>query len=49
MNECKAGVYKNNTIVTHAALMCWGGFGQPPCQYLEECAKENNLKKRKKK
>lgn len=48
-SECKTGLYKSNIIVTHHALMCVGGFGQPPCQYLEQCAKENNMTIRKRK
>jgi hypothetical protein len=43
MGECKKGVYINNSIVTHYGLMCFGGFGQSQCDYLEECARDNGM------
>jgi hypothetical protein len=46
MGECKAGLYKSNSIVTHTPLMCFGGLGQPTCQYLKECMDENGFKLR---
>ena len=48
MGKCKAGYYKTNIVVTHGPLVCFGGFGQPECSYLEECTKEHGMKKRKK-
>lgn len=47
MGDCKAGIYKDNIAVTHFPLMCFGGLGQPRCEYLDECVQENGLKKRK--
>jgi len=35
MNECNAGKYKTNTVVTHSPLICYGGYGQPACKYLD--------------
>ena len=46
---CKAGHYKTNKVVKMGALLCHGGYDQPPCRYLKECAKENGLKLRRKK
>jgi hypothetical protein len=40
MKECKAGYYKDNSVVTHSPLVCFGGFGQPECKYLNECLNE---------
>jgi hypothetical protein len=40
MNECKAGYYKTNTVLTHGPLVCYGGFGVPECQHLADCIKE---------
>ncbi len=48
MNECNAKYYKNNTIVTHSPLVCFGGLGQPPCQYLTNCMQENGVVLKKK-
>ena len=25
------------SVVLHSCLVCWGGFGQPPCPYLKKC------------
>ena len=36
-DKCKAGQYTTNSIVTHSPLVCFGGFGQHRCKYLEEC------------
>lgn len=47
MGECKVGLYKDNSIVLHGDLMCFGGFGQPQCAHLDNCAKENGLVFRK--
>jgi hypothetical protein len=47
MGECKAGHYTNNEVVTHMPLVCHGGEGQPPCEYLDRCAIENGMKKRR--
>jgi len=46
---CKAGTYKTNKVVLLGALVCRGGFGQPKCEYLPACAKENGIKLRGKK
>jgi hypothetical protein len=40
MNECKAGIFKTNYVVTHRPLVCLGGFGRLPCEYLESCIDE---------
>jgi hypothetical protein len=29
MTTCKAGHYKDNSIITHGPLVCFGGYGQP--------------------
>ncbi len=47
MGECRAKIYKDNSVVTHFPLVCFGGFGQPRCPYLDICAPENNMKKEK--
>lgn len=47
MGECKSGIYKDNVVVTHFPLVCFGGLGQPRCKYLDACAQENGMKKRK--
>ncbi len=44
MGICQAGIYKDNMIVTRHPLMCFGGFGQPPCKYLADCMKENQMR-----
>jgi len=41
MGECKKGIYKDNFVVTRKPLMCYGGFGQPKCEYVKECFKEH--------
>lgn len=38
---CKAGYYKANSVITHGPLVCFGGFGQPQCEYLAECLEAN--------
>lgn len=48
MGCCKANHFTTNIMVTHSAFVCFGGFGQTPCQYLQECMKEYNMKFRKK-
>lgn len=45
MGECKAKQYTNNIVVTHNPLRCFGGFGQPKCDFLIECAEEHNMHK----
>jgi hypothetical protein len=40
MNECNARQYKTNIVVTHDPLVCYGGYGQPACKYLELCIME---------
>lgn len=46
MRKCRAGKYTDNIVVTHGALVCHGGFGQPPCQYVMECMKEHGMRLR---
>ncbi len=48
-NKCRAGKFTTNAVVTHGALICHGGFGQPACKYIDYCKKENGVRKRKKK
>lgn len=43
MGKCKQGHYTDNIVVTHAPLVCFGGFGQPECEYLEYCLEENGF------
>jgi hypothetical protein len=55
--RCRSGTYTEN-IVLHGGLMCFGGFGQPPCKYLIDCLEDfrgkgiisdrkiNNIKKK---
>jgi len=49
MGECKAKNYTDNDVVTHYPLLCFGykPVDQPPCKYLDECATENGMKKRR--
>ena len=44
MVGCKANLYKDNMVVTHGALMCWGGFGQKPCRFIKDCIADYNMK-----
>jgi hypothetical protein len=39
-NSCKAGIYTTNEVVTHGPLMCFGGYGQPQCNYIRDCIEE---------
>lgn len=44
MGKCrnKQGNYNDNDIVRLSrGLVCYGGFGNPPCQYLEQCVVDN--------
>jgi hypothetical protein len=44
MSECRAGLYKDNSIVCgHASLVCTGGYGHPQCQFFSECLREYGL------
>jgi len=47
MKECRLGIYRDNSVVTHKPIMCFGGFGQPACKYIKECTSENGIKLRK--
>jgi len=38
--ECKKGEYKDNTVIPHSPLVCFGGFGCEPCEYLQDCLKD---------
>ena len=44
VEKCKAKYYTNNSVVTHSPLVCFGGFGQPECKYLNECLNEYGFK-----
>ena len=44
MKGCQANLYKDNMVVTHGALMCWGGFGDKPCRFLKDCVTDWNMK-----
>ena len=48
MYECKADIYTNNKVITSIPFRCFGGIGLKPCQYLEKCATEQNIKLSKK-
>ena len=37
MNECKAEEYKDNSVIFHSPIICWGFRDQPQCKYLKEC------------
>jgi hypothetical protein len=39
MPICKSGHYKSNIILSRSPLVCLGGYGQKPCEYLEQCRK----------
>lgn len=41
MGECKKGYYTTNIVVPRGPLVCFGGFGQPRCEYLKKCLEEN--------
>lgn len=43
MGNCEKGIYINNSIVGHRPLMCFGGFGQPRCDHLDQCLADNGL------
>ena len=47
MGKCEVGTYTTNIMVTHGALVCHGGFGQPQCEFFEQCCEDNNYKVRK--
>jgi hypothetical protein len=34
--KCLSGQYTTN-VALHSGLVCWGGFGQPPCKHLLKC------------
>jgi hypothetical protein len=34
---CRAKEYKDNSVIFHGSIICWGFMGQPKCKYLEEC------------
>jgi len=44
MGKCKKELYEDSTVVMHKPLMCYGGFGQPKCEWVKECFQENKLK-----
>ena len=41
MGVCKKDVYTCNDVVTHSPLVCFGGFGQSACQFLDDCLRDN--------
>ena len=45
--KCRAGTYTTNEGVARGALVCWGGFGLPQCEHLDECANERGLPPRR--
>lgn len=45
--SCRVGYYTNNIPATRRALVCAGGFGQPPCVYLDDCLIENGMRREK--
>ena len=47
--ECKAKEYKDNSVILHGSIICWGFTDQPQCKYLKECLMEyqDYFKKRK--
>lgn len=51
MTECKAGTYKDNSVILHGPIVCWGfeQLGQPQCKYLIDCIYDyqKDLPKRK--
>jgi len=44
MNDCAAGHYITNVVVTRNPLVCSGGFGQPRCIYYQICLYQNGYK-----
>jgi len=45
MGKCKAKHYKDNTMIFHSPIICWGfGESQPKCDYLKGCIKDNKDK-----
>ncbi len=44
LDECKAGHYTTNEVVTHCGLVCQGGFGQPACNFLDICMEAHKLR-----
>lgn len=43
MGVCKLGIQSDNSVVVHSPSSCFGGLGKPPCRYLHQCMKENNI------
>jgi hypothetical protein len=43
VGECYQGTYKDNSVVLHYPLVCFGGFGQPACEYVDKCKIEYNV------
>jgi hypothetical protein len=41
MGECKSGQFMDNMVVTHGALICYGGYGNERCKFLKDCLKDN--------
>lgn len=48
-HSCHAGHYENNSVVIHFPFICFGGLGQPKCDYLEDCLNANGFEVTKKK
>lgn len=39
--ECRAKEFRNNTIILEKPFICYGGFGQPACPYIDWCLEQN--------
>ena len=44
MGICKAGLYKDDIIIKHSPIICYGGLGEESCKYLNDCMEENHIK-----
>lgn len=44
---CRKGLYRTNQVVLHKPLVCLGGYGQPTCEFLNVCYRENHLRGKK--
>ena len=47
MGICKKGTYRDNIVVKHGPILCYGGLGQAACEHLIECAEENGMQPHK--
>jgi hypothetical protein len=44
MGECRANQYVNNSVVLRGAVVCHGWGQQKPCEHLEKCLADYNMK-----